>query len=195
MKATARSFMPPHATNCDCISCSTYALMYQWYPKQWYETTWAMYAMFFSIALGGLWLQVQFGLYPNRWVTAWGVGVYLIGYVIDIYATDRAHRIKPLFDKRGLDFPGVEANPLLPANPTLQEQIFSRSSLLYVLALPVIVLSPTSGMGMGIVKMVVGGLGNLKARTRTLATLQYIDEMGPRGVKVGYSSSSRVRRS
>ena len=150
-------------------------------PLSWYEHTW-LYA---GVGiLGGLALQLLFwqlwGYVPPVWLSSLAVLCYVAGFLFDVGATHLHVRQKRAFEKRGLRMPTCEANPLLPAYPTLAQQIWNIATLLSLLYILVVAAMP--GVGFGATSLHgLAGLGNYRVYRRSLLTLKMFDARRQRG--------------
>ena len=119
-----------------------------------------------------LWLPLTgaaYGYYRQFVLDSWAVDlglmaviVWTAGSVADKVSTWLAFRLKPVYDRRGLDFPHAELCPFLPAYPTMKEQVLSWSTGMSVLAIPVIFLLPGAGFYGGILRL-LAAIANLRA--------------------------------
>ncbi|MCA9905748.1 MAG: hypothetical protein KC547_17955 [Anaerolineae bacterium] len=144
------------------------------HPFRWFERRWLQVLTAFSLGFGLLYVQAEFApIHPTAFIAA-GLVSHLVGTAWDIYTTASTMRLKARFDQLGLEFPIYEANPLLPAHPTLADQLVSVSGLIGVAALPVIYYFPGIGVGSGVARL-LAGIYNLRQKNRLLLTLDTLD--------------------
>lgn len=158
------------------------------WPRLWYERDWLLAAT--GITLGVVFqagIQYVLGVWSTPLLAGLATLAYSIALIADIAATHQHLGLREEFERRGLRMPTCEANPLLPAYPTLRQQIWSRATLFSLLLIPLIWLLP----GVGIGATVLHGLaaaGNRRAYRRSLMMLRLWDVQA-RG---GKESAKRV---
>lgn len=144
----------PHAQSCNHQNHRTSEDAYDFvinhaYPVRWYETHWIPIALVAILLFPISQLQKALHINPSLSLSVLGLSVEIVGMIGDIYFTHMAMRIKPEFDKRGLEFPTAEAAWLLPDYPTLKELIFGWNTVLTVLLVwPIAFLYPLGGFAM-----------------------------------------------
>lgn len=145
-------------------------------PQVWYERTW-LYAgvgILTGIVLE-LFIWRMWGYVPPLWFSISAALCYFAGFLFDMGATHLHISQKRGFDERGLEMPTCEANPLLPAYPTLLQQIFNISTLLSLLYIPLTAVMPGVGFGAALLHG-LAGMGNFREHRRCLLTLQLFDD-------------------
>lgn len=110
---------------------------YDWalkkYPVRWFENLRVRLLISILLVYPLTWLQVQIGIPPKElWISLLGIVIAFVACAADGYTTYLALKFKPEFDRRGMEFPTYEHNPLLPRFPTGREFIFNRLSLLII---------------------------------------------------------------
>jgi len=145
------------------------------WPQLWYERDWLLAAT--GITLGVVFqagIQYVLGVWSTTLLAGLATLAYGIALIADIAATHQHLGLRGEFERRGLKMPTCEANPLLPAYPTLWQQIWSRATLLSLLLIPLIWLLP--GVGIGAVALHgLAAVGNRRAYHRSLMMLRLWD--------------------
>jgi hypothetical protein len=141
------------------------------WPQVWYERDWLLAAT--GIVLGVIIqgsIQRLFGVWSTPLLAGVATLAYGGAFVGDIVATHQHIGLKGAFEKRGLKMSTCEANPLLPAYPTLWQQIWSRATLFSLLLVPLIWLLPGIGSGAAALHGLAAA-GNRRAYHRSLLLL------------------------
>lgn len=144
-------------------------------PQSWYERTWlhAGAGILSGLALQALFWQL-WGYVPPLWLAVVAAVCYLAGLLFDMGATHFHIRQKRDFDARGLLMPTREANPLLPAYPTLAQQIWNTATLLSLLYVVLAAAMPGVGLGAALLHG-LAGMRNWRAYKRCVLVLRAFD--------------------
>jgi hypothetical protein len=121
-------------------------------------------------------VQRNIGMPPeNGMLSALGMLAFALGWIGDTYTTDRVMKLKPAFDRRGVDFPIPEQNRFLPQYPSLREQLISWVSVFSVVYLALAFYAPVVAGGCALV--VQGGqtLTNVRIWKRVKLALVYLE--------------------
>lgn len=124
------------------------------------------------LAEGIIWHR--WGARPPAGLSYLAVFCYGGAFIYDLLATHRHISLKDEFDRRGLVMPTCEGNPLLPAYPTMLQQIWSPATLLSVLYMPLIILLPGVGFGAAILHGLAGA-ANERVYQRSIEILRWSD--------------------
>ena len=119
---------------------------------------------------------LQIGIKSSIYLSILGVAFWITGSLSDLIATNSVHTLKPKFDEKKIHFPIIEANKALPPNPTLHDQLFNWTTVVTLLLIPFIFfISPIAGIVAGLIRFMIGGMCNFRARKRIILTLALIN--------------------
>lgn len=146
-----------------------YGAILRRYPAYWWPL---------ALMGAGYGYYVQFA--QDAWTPALGlaaVSALVVGSTADIASTWLAFRFKSHYDKRGLAFPNEEICAFLPPYPRLKDQLVSGSTIITVVAIPVVFVLPGAGFYGGILRLLAGiynvnQAGKIRQRLRAFDTRQ-----------------------
>lgn len=116
--------------------------------ERWYERAAPSAAVGMAVGLGvETFFWIVWGVWAPWPVMLLAATAYLTAFTYDVAATHRHVGLKAEFDKRGWVMPTCEGNPLLPAFPSLRQQVLSLATLMSILLVPLIVFVPGIGAG------------------------------------------------
>ncbi len=104
----------------------------------------------------------------------------ILSILADRVTTALTLRLRPQFERRGLQFPTHEGNVLLPHFPTLRDQLFHWTNLLVLLFLVVEFTKPIVAV-FAVVIEGVQALATLRIWCRLKLALKYFDEAEQHG--------------
>lgn len=150
-------------------------LFAEWHENRFWESV-VLLTVFFLIYIGFYFLPEQ----AIFWLTIGAFTLVFGGAIADHLTTMANQRLMPEYDKRGLECPYYEANPLLPRRVTQRTMIFSWPTLVHILMLPVIWFVPAVGylLGLGSLR---ASYSNLRWNRFLKADLAYHDRQQYRG--------------
>lgn len=150
-------------------------------PDRWYEAVYVPYIIpiplmyvLFTLTLSRYYFS------PPIWLSVIGVLCSVVGWWFDTITTHRSMALRPEFERRHVQFPSYEMNPLTRETPHLLLQILSPSTLLFLLALLATwFFLPAMGITDGIAHA-VAGLGNHRNTQRMRLNLKIYDDLSKR---------------
>lgn len=145
------------------------------YPIAWYERQWIHFWIYAVTAFLIFLLQVNlFRAILNIWLSGFVFAMLILGQCADIYSTIWVMRLKPIFDRKKLDFPVAETNSTLPEHPTFSDFI-NRKQVAILLGMSILAsVVPAIGFGIAASKLGVV-LNNLRRKDRLVWILEMIE--------------------
>jgi len=142
------------------------------YPVRWWEIPRS------RLLVGALFvyplLLAQSGLGDDVRISILGVLIVLACFAADTYSTVLIMRLKPEFDRRGMEFRSYEANRFLPIYPTAKELTFNWMSLFTICLLPIVFLVPVAALFAVLIEG-AQALSNLQTWARLKLALKIAD--------------------
>jgi hypothetical protein len=114
------------------------------------------------------------------WLKIVAFGLVIGGGLVDYFATMANQSLIPEYDKRGLECPYYEANPLLPRRVIHKRMIISVPTLALICFLPVVWFFPAAGFMIGLGSLWAGFL-NLRWNRFLKADLAHHDQQALKG--------------
>lgn len=144
-------------------SDQVYHLAMRKYPVRWWENPRSR--LLIAVLLIYPLLLVQSSLGDEIWISIVAVAITLASFAADTYSSILIMRLKPEFDRRGLEFRTHEVNRFLPMYPTARELVFHRMNLFAIGLVVLTFLLPVSAV-FAILVEGVQALGNFRTWER-----------------------------
>lgn len=145
-------------------------------PRRWYQGDGRVVVFAILTTFLGYVSVVAFGLRPPAILWLVSTFILLLGVAADSLTTYRVFTLKSKFDKRGLQFPIKEANPLMPNIPKPKDVFLGKPALLVGIAMLVTFFIPLAGWGIAMSLLAVS-LNNHRHRQQAQYELQLYDTM------------------